>query len=341
MTLPSSGLITFNQINVELGRSPTAYISLNDPEVRALAGKPSGLISLSDLHGKSAISPPTIAYASTTGDGSMGSYLYVNYTVGGSSPVTSGAWISGGGYINAVKMSTTQWRFVSNQFQDTAPRTGTYRVTASNAGGSAYVDRAIAVYDFYDGGGSCFTGDSLVLMADGSRKRIDQIVPGDEIKTPFGSSAVDWIRKPILGNRPLMAFPGGKCKTSAEHCLWTKDDHGIEWWATRDIRQWRYETANDLGPGFNGVEPIDLCGEERFIATFATEEGWTTVDWIVVENADTTTQLYHLYLEDHASFFVDGFLVSGELPQVKSLIDWEQFSWDSLDPQFPIYRIEE
>lgn len=174
-------------------------------------------------------------------------------------------------------------------------------------------------------------------MADSSKKRINQIVPGDEIKTPFGSSKVYWIRTPILGNRSLLAFPGGKCKTSGEYCLWTVDDQGVEWWATRDMAQWRYEAENDLGPGFNGVEPVDFCGEERFTATFATEDGWDTVDWVVIEDASPETQLYHLYLEDHASFFVDGFLVSGELPQMNSLIDWEQFAWNSSNPVQPAY----
>ncbi|MBN8245138.1 hypothetical protein JF546_19140 [Nitratireductor aquimarinus] len=53
MALPSSGDITLAMVNVELGRSASAALSLNDPEVRQLAGRPSGQISLSDLRGKS------------------------------------------------------------------------------------------------------------------------------------------------------------------------------------------------------------------------------------------------------------------------------------------------
>lgn len=63
MTMVSSGPISLggnattgglNQsINIELGQSATATISLNDSNVRTLLGKASGAISLSDAYGKS------------------------------------------------------------------------------------------------------------------------------------------------------------------------------------------------------------------------------------------------------------------------------------------------
>lgn len=53
MALPSSGEITFAMINIELGRTATTPMTLNDTDVRALAGRPSGAISLSDFYGKS------------------------------------------------------------------------------------------------------------------------------------------------------------------------------------------------------------------------------------------------------------------------------------------------
>lgn len=52
MTLPSTGPISMSQVATELGISATG-LSLNDSRVRALAGKPSGTISMSDLRGKS------------------------------------------------------------------------------------------------------------------------------------------------------------------------------------------------------------------------------------------------------------------------------------------------
>lgn len=52
MALPSSGAISFLNINVELGRSSTAMSSLNESALRGLAGITSGAISLDHFHGK-------------------------------------------------------------------------------------------------------------------------------------------------------------------------------------------------------------------------------------------------------------------------------------------------
>ena len=54
MALPSSGAITFANVNTELGAGSTTQRSLNDSTTRTLFGKASGQISMSDGHGKSA-----------------------------------------------------------------------------------------------------------------------------------------------------------------------------------------------------------------------------------------------------------------------------------------------
>ena len=53
MTLQSSGTITANQINVELGRSGTAYFNMNGSAERALAGVASGSYGFNSFYGKS------------------------------------------------------------------------------------------------------------------------------------------------------------------------------------------------------------------------------------------------------------------------------------------------
>ena len=54
MALPSSGPISLKEVNTELKKSATSVISLNDSNVRKLAGITTGAISMSDLRDKRA-----------------------------------------------------------------------------------------------------------------------------------------------------------------------------------------------------------------------------------------------------------------------------------------------
>lgn len=73
MTLPVSGVLSISAINVELGKSSNAQISLNDADVRSLLVKASGQISLADGFGKSKVSNTYII----AGSGSDQSYTDV------------------------------------------------------------------------------------------------------------------------------------------------------------------------------------------------------------------------------------------------------------------------
>ena len=64
MTLPASGPISFNNINVELGVAGTTTASLGQASYRTLAGVPSGAISMSNFYGKSNRVAITITFAS-------------------------------------------------------------------------------------------------------------------------------------------------------------------------------------------------------------------------------------------------------------------------------------
>jgi hypothetical protein len=76
MTLQTSGAISLNNVNVELGRSGTASINMNETAVRTLAGKASGAISMSDFYGKSneTITLSGVAISSTGGGSQTATY---------------------------------------------------------------------------------------------------------------------------------------------------------------------------------------------------------------------------------------------------------------------------
>ena len=329
MALPSSGAISLSQVNSELGKSATAAITMNDSAVRSLAGVSSGAIAMSNLHGKSSVVAPTISASPTSMTNTSGTTTrYVNLTLGGTSPSTSGTWVSAiySGYarITVTKVSTTQWGFKKTDDGYGEIHGGTYRFTATNSAGSKTVDVAIRFNDTQVNA-SCFTGDSLVTMADGSYKRIDQIAVGEQVRTAVGIATVTQIDLPKLGDRPLVVMADGKCKTSAEHSLWSRNpSNGQQWWATRDIEQWRYEAANGFGPSFAGHEPFDLTDQEGLLWDFATSDGWQKTTWFK-QPAPEDTQLYHLLLDEGGSYFVDDYLVSSIADT--GGVDWESFVW--------------
>lgn len=63
MTLPVSGPLSLGDVLAEIRSENPARalpIALGDADVRALAGKPSGAVSLSDLYGKASYTPMTV-----------------------------------------------------------------------------------------------------------------------------------------------------------------------------------------------------------------------------------------------------------------------------------------
>ena len=92
MTLPV-GTISMSQVNVELLRPATQTISLNDAQVRGLAGVPSGAISMSQLQGKTysyAFDLLVVAGGGGGGEGGGGA---------GGFFATSGTFVPGNSYL--------------------------------------------------------------------------------------------------------------------------------------------------------------------------------------------------------------------------------------------------
>jgi len=87
MTLPASGAISMNQVNVELGSAGTTQRSLNDTAVRTLFGIPSGQISMSNGYGKSSAPNSLGTYYSAYGGYYTGTqcgyYLFTTTTTVG------------------------------------------------------------------------------------------------------------------------------------------------------------------------------------------------------------------------------------------------------------------
>lgn len=124
MTLPSSGPISFNAINVELGQAGTTTASLGQASYRALAGVASGAISLSNFYGKSSVAyrgygayvvsatnswyvnTQPASYVSVSNTASSGRYTAIS--VASNLGTTSGSYTRRSGYT-VIDSATNTW----------------------------------------------------------------------------------------------------------------------------------------------------------------------------------------------------------------------------------------
>ena len=96
MTLPATGSISFNKVNVELGVAATTAISLNKATVRTLFGVSSGAISLNVGHGKSNSVSAAVTLSGNTANYTLNPAAVPGY-VSGKTGVT--LTINGGVYL--------------------------------------------------------------------------------------------------------------------------------------------------------------------------------------------------------------------------------------------------
>lgn len=143
MALPSTGAISLNAVNVELGLSGTTTISMNQSTVRTLFQKASGAISMSDGYGKSNVTAPAlVGYTGFTSSSNRTIWNTLDFTMSDYN-VNGGGWnigftVSGGGTI------TYEWQYLTWYGMNSTPgacgpAVGT-SISWSSPNGSAYND---------------------------------------------------------------------------------------------------------------------------------------------------------------------------------------------------------
>lgn len=175
--------------------------------------------------------------------------------------------------------------------------------------------------------GSCFAAGTKVHMADGSLKNIEEVVVGDVVLTSHGQDTVRELWLPILADRPLIQMKGGGARVSSDHPFWSRDPKShIQFWCTRDYAEWLRDVEFSIGSWFgDDALPFDLSGKTGQIWEYATIDGFKEAEWEFVEGR-YDLPLYHLLLENHGSYFADGFLVCTQAD--KCDVDWKRFHWD-------------
>jgi hypothetical protein len=92
---------------------------------------------------------------------------------------------------------------------------------------------------------TCFTGNSLVLMGDGSYKRIDSVKIGEKVRT-FNNeiASVISILNPIVGNRGLLSINNSEPFATSDHLFKSTNNT----WLTANL-----ELSKTAFPAFNEI----------------------------------------------------------------------------------------
>jgi hypothetical protein len=158
---------------------------------------------------------------------------------------------------------------------------------------------------------SCFTGSTLIAMADGSSKRISDVVLGDRVIGMEGRpNVVLEIERPVLGTRALYAVNGGDHFVTAEHPIMTT--HG---WKSIDPAATALEVpslrvdALRTGDVVLHSRSAHMTGGGSGTLLTRLELDQLTVDRLTSTTADAATPLYNLRLDGDHTYVANGFVV--------------------------------
>lgn len=158
---------------------------------------------------------------------------------------------------------------------------------------------------------SCFTGDTLVLMADGTERRIDEISLGDLVLGPEGRvGRVINIEQPPLGDRLLYNVNGERPFVTSEHPFMTTDQ-----WKSVDPQRTAAENPHVLTQPLRiGDRLMKVVAVAQPVAVGSVPSLEAIVESVRLSDitghpAHPNTILYNLVLDEGHTYFANGYLV--------------------------------
>jgi hypothetical protein len=143
----------------------------------------------------------------------------------------------------------------------------------------------------------CFDPEAKVTMADGTLKKICEIIPGDKVRTNNDNllyNNVIGIESPAIGNRLMYSFNDNWAFVSEEHPIMT--DQG---WGAFNPDSWAVEDE------FKGkLVKIDIGTR-----VLKLEGGYETVETINTQEKPEDYIIYNLMLDGDNTFVVEGYIV--------------------------------
>lgn len=144
--------------------------------------------------------------------------------------------------------------------------------------------------------GWCFVKDTFVTLADGSTKKIQDVIVGDILKWVSTDNMVVSLLRPILGNKLLYSINGSDAFVTPNHPFLT-----TEWWKSPDPEATRREIP-DLDVTLLQIGDILI-----------TASGTRVITTLTPHTDATSTQLYNFQLDGDHTYFANGFAVHNKL----------------------------
>jgi hypothetical protein len=140
----------------------------------------------------------------------------------------------------------------------------------------------------------CFIKDTMVSLADGTQKPIQDIAIGDVLKGEKTNNTVTGFDRPLLGDKEtLYSFNGGEYFVSEDHPFMTTDG----WKAINpELAGLKHQLGFNIGKLQEGDT---LVGDDSNIVLSSIDS----------KHADKDTQLYNFILTGDHTYYADGYLV--------------------------------
>jgi hypothetical protein len=140
---------------------------------------------------------------------------------------------------------------------------------------------------------ACFVSDTKVLLSNDSEISIQDVKIGDILKGETTDNIVLGFHRPILGEKKLYSFNGGKYFVTAEHPFMTTNG-----WKALDPKLALKEHKLNIEIGQLEIGDV-----------LVTENGNVELKTLDFKSDRTDTQLYNFILDGDHTYYADGYLV--------------------------------
>lgn len=176
----------------------------------------------------------------------------------------------------------------------TNPVAENYNLNATQDDGSCIVESDIEPFII-----GCFLEDTQVTLANGTKKNIQNIKVGDQLKSVSGINTVQRLLRPKLGNQSVYSINGSEEFFTANHPFLTTDG-----WKSLDPETTRKEI------------PTLTVSLMKIGDTLITESAEIVIHSIEKTTKSTDTQLYNFELDGDHTYYANGYVVHNKIPDV-------------------------